>query len=238
MTSHIITAGGKRIELPVGEEDVNRHFSWPGSYTDEILRQINDAKFYEPLFAGQRDLVLFDLGANVGLVSIHASDVCRLIVAVEPSTHFPLLCKLTSPFPHIRPVQCALHSRNEDILLSLCDSNSTAHSTVVPVGPGAMRVQGKTLAGILQPHVSAESSDGKGFRDCMVKVDVEGAEMEALTEEQIKQVHPTVATFYVESHPYGGRGYPENRDILKGRFESQGYAVQVIDNQAIIARRK
>lgn len=238
MTSHIITAGGKRVELPVNEEGARQHFSWPGSYTDEILRQINDARCYAPILDGKRDLIMFDIGANVGLVAIHAYDVCRKIVAVEPSDHFPLLCKLTSPYPNIFPIQAALHPRDEPVSLCLCDQNSTAHSTVVPVGGRSMTVNGQRLSTLLKPHLCDPGSGGHVGFECLVKVDVEGAEMVSLTESEISQVRDSVATFYVEAHPWGGGGYPENRDILKRRFESQGYSVETPDHQSIIARRR
>ena len=237
MTSHIITAGGNRLEIPM-DEDTRRHFAWPGSYTDEILRQINEAKFYEPLFAGRKDLVFFDIGANVGLVSLYAQDVCRFIVAIEPSSHFPLLCKLASPYKNILPVKVAMHSRDDPVSLCLCDTNSTGHSVAVKVGSNSMMVNGQRLSTILRPYLMASSFEKHPGRVDVIKVDIEGGEMDSLNETELQLVSGVVDAFYVECHPVGGINYPEECHIIKRRLENHGYSVEVVPDCRIIARRK
>lgn len=231
MTKHVKTAGGSRLEFDLSHVGTRAHFEWPGSYTDAILSQINDGCWYGPLFNGRRDIVFVDLGANIGLVTLYAQDVCRRVLAVEPSAHFPLLCHLTKPFPHVTCLQAALHPRNEPVELCLCGENSTAHSTVVPVGGTSVTVVGKTLTSILKPLI-----DECGVVD-IVKVDVEGAEIPSMTDYELGLYNNYVRAYYVEAHNFGGRGYVENRDDLISRLARQGYIVQVMSHEAIIARR-
>lgn len=224
--THIVTATGAKYEIPMEDARVRAHFEAPSSYTDEILRQINEAKFYDPIFKGRSDLVFFDIGANIGLVSLYAQDVCREVVAVEPSEHFVVLRKLAEPFPHIRPTQWALHSRNAPVELKLFEGNTTGHSTVIPVGSKSMIVPGATLSVLLggAPHID------------VVKVDIEGAEMTCLTDEELDKVRDKVSIFYVEAHSIPGQTFEQSQDILYDRLKRHGYATSKTDNWGIIAK--
>lgn len=238
MTKHLITAGGNRIEFDLSHPGVRSHFEWIGSYTDEILRQINEAKFYEPLFKGRKDLVFFDIGANVGFVSLYAQDVCRFIMAIEPSNHFPLLCHLTAPYHNILPVKVALNNQDGPVSLSMCPTNSSSHSTVVPMGGPSVSVNGQRLSTILKPYLMSSSFETQAGRVDVVKVDIEGAELDCLTDDELAKVSQSVDLFYVENHPVRGISYQQNCETMRQRLERHGYAVEVVPDCRIIARRK
>lgn len=226
MTKHILTANGARYEIPMEDPEVRRHFEAPSSYTDEILRQINEARFYDPLFKGQKDLVFYDIGANVGLVSLYAQDACCKIFAVEPSEHFNVLSKLAKPFPNIVPLQRALNDHNGPVPLRLFEGNTTGHSLVLPVGSTSMIVSGVTLSVLLAAHNHVD----------VVKVDIEGAEMTAINDEELEKIRGKVTTFYIEAHCLTNQSFEKSQEILCQVLTRHGYTTTKTDNWGIIAR--
>lgn len=233
MRTEIQTAGGQTLQLPLNDTGAQQHFNYAGSYTDELLRQINDEKIYKGIFEpGRKDHVFLDIGANIGLVSIHAHDVCRYVVDIEPSTHFPMLVYMVRHYPNILPIPVALHSSNDPVNLWFCDSNTTSHSTAVAVGGRTTTVTGQTLAMILAAYFPADMIVD------VAKIDVEGGEFASLTTEQIMGAKNKVKLYYVETHPSAGMNHITVRDILTGRFESAGYEVERWPSGTLIARQR
>jgi len=226
--THIQTAGGNRLELPLEDGPVRRHFSDPASHTDTILRQINDEKIYEPVFRGRRDLIFVDIGANVGLVSLYAQDVCRFILAVEPSPHFSLLEKLCGHYPHILFIQVAMAPRNEPVTLRLCDGNTTGHSLIHKFPGSDLAVPGETLKTILENYVLFPRVD-------LVKVDVEGAEYDCLTEMEIGACRTRVQSYFVETHEPDPSRRVSDRDRMIARFTRCGYHATPLADDRFIA---
>ena len=56
------------------------------THTDIIIDQLNRGLFDRFMPKGT-DLVMVDLGANIGLWTLYAKDSCKKLVAVEPATH-------------------------------------------------------------------------------------------------------------------------------------------------------
>ena len=68
-----------------------------------------------------------------------------------------------------------------------------------------------------------------------VKVDVEGAEIFCLTNEEIQKTKGKVRTFFVECHPSQNYGMDECLSILLQRFLNNGYKVETLDYQTFTA---
>ena len=84
MKHFYITAGRQMREIPMDLELVANHVNRAASNVQGLLDQINLEVMYDFAFRGKQNLTFLDLGANIGLVSLHALDVCDRIVAVEP----------------------------------------------------------------------------------------------------------------------------------------------------------
>lgn len=229
MNRQLITAGGKTIEFPEKDFWLQRHLNHPGSYADTILDQINRRQLYRPLFAGMKDILFVDVGANVGLVSLHAQDVCRQVVAVEPSDHFDLLGHVCRPYPNIFPLKYALSDRDGPVTLWMCEGNSTMNSTMASVGGRSLTVEGFTLTSLLNiPPMAGRVVD-------IVKLDIEGAEMAALNDAALAAGRESVRYFYVEVHPLYGATMEQNVSTLERKFQAHGFSTTRLPENAILA---
>lgn len=192
MRPHIITATGRKIELPMFDPVVSAHVNNPNSCTGTLFNEINEQQLYAPLFQNKKDLTFLDIGANIGLVSLYAVDSCSRIVAVEPAREtFDVLKAVTLKFPNIEPVNAALAPKDEDCEFFENDINSTASSTVNTYG-ALTSVAGLKLTSILRIY-QLEHVD-------VAKIDAEGAEGGSLTFDELEAVSPIIKSLYIETH--------------------------------------
>jgi hypothetical protein len=68
-----------------------------------------------------------------------------------------------------------------------------------------------------------------------VKCDIEGSEMVAITRETIEPVKGVVKAWFLEVHRTSAGTHEENRNVLKGVFESCGYTVELIGFDTLYA---
>lgn len=222
----IIQIKGKAY--PVSKQ-MQEHFSVPIQHANTIVEQINsgmyDRWFKEP------NMVCFDFGANVGLVSLYMLNYCKELHCVEPTpSHHNLLKELI--MANIKDGQkvvfhdTALTGKNEIVLFASGHATENKVTSADGYGANKIQVQGKTL----NNHLSQCNQ----FVD-FCKVDIEGGEMMALTVNELKQAREKVKQFFVEVHPGFGGGMDENRNELVSRFEQAGYKTEIIDYQTIYA---
>ena len=223
-------ANGIGIKIPDFDPVVATHCNKASSYIDFLLGQINDEKIYAPLFAGRGGLVFLDLGANIGLVSLYASPACTKIVAVEPDPNtFLVLKSITLGTTVIEPVQAALAPKNGPCQFYMNDVNVTASSTVNTYGTETT-VNGLHLMGILHQN-QLEHVD-------VCKVDVEGAEGESLTYEELHAAAPAVDSYYIETHNCPKSTWETKMASLVYRLVRSGYSKIFITGATLWATKK
>jgi len=202
---------------------MQNHFSIPINHANTILTQINSG-MYNRWFEGKKDLVCIDFGANVGLVSLYMLPACKELICVEPTpSHHVLLTELVKGAtysPH------ALTGKDEEVVFITGHSTENKVSSADGYGNGKITIQGKPLK-----YFTSLTKSKIDF----CKIDIEGAEMIALTSGNIASVKGKVKVFFVEVHPAYNGGMDENREELIKRFESNGYKVEVLDYQTIVA---
>ena len=94
-------------------------FNNPKNYTNITLKQINEERMYDPIFANRSDMVVLDLGANCGLFSLYAHDSCSRLIAVEPTPNtLTVLEEMTAGHDNITVVQAAVGPDNEMVALT------------------------------------------------------------------------------------------------------------------------
>ena len=198
---------------------MQKHFVEPINHAQTILNQINSG-MYSRWFECKKDLTCIDFGANVGLVSLYMQPACKELYCIEPTpSHFDLLIELLFD-TNAMLTQTALTETTEIV------SFLANHSTENKVSElGTIKVLGKPLSYYLKQT--------KNIVD-FCKIDIEGGEMKALTTSELKKSKGKVRTFFVEVHPTE-KGIDENRIELISRFESNGYKVEVLDYQTLIA---
>lgn len=184
---------GSTVALnPSGSKIIGEHLESPFTMTDEMIRQINALGLYNALFKGKSGLTFLDIGANIGLVSIFASPACQKIVAVEPDRLNAGVCKLlTEPFPQVKTIEAALFSKTGMEHMSVHGKDYSRHSLVRKFEKGKDRVVRTYTFDDLLEAADIEKVD-------VCKVDIEGAEMFALTSDVLTAA--PVEVWYIEIH--------------------------------------
>ncbi len=225
-----------KIKTPNGEDrtvllssDMTRHFSIPINHANTILNQINNG-MYDKWFAGKKDLRCVDFGSNVGLVSLYMLPACKELFCVEPTpSHHSLLKELIGENVNVHLSNNALHSANEYVVFMTGHSTENKITSVDGYGNGKIEVTGITLSSYL--GLSGADREIIDF----VKCDIEGGEIFALTEKELKKTRGKIRTFFVECHPTNNYGMDDCREELIKRFKKNGYTIEVVDYQTFAA---
>lgn len=222
-----VTVNGKDYLLSA---DMTRHFSIPINHAHTILNQINSG-MYAKYFEGKKDLRCIDFGANVGLVSLYMAQFSNELYCVEPTpNHFKLLKELLDANCgecNVHYYDTALNGANEPVYFRVNQSTENKIATVNDAT--TIKVHGVTLSSFLQA-----SNAEKEIID-FVKCDIEGGEIFALTDEELKKTRGKIRTFFVECHPSNNYGMDECLSILLQRFLNNGYKVETLDYQTFTA---
>lgn len=187
------TAGGKVINKKITDEQIVNHFNNPINCTTAIIEQINDEHLYN-WFDNKKDLTILDCGANIGLFTLHISDVAKKIVAVEPTpSHISIFKKLTTDLTNVNLVEAALGQNDGETFFYFDPHNSTCNSIMVGSNHSHYQlVKTKKLKTILDEN----KLDVVDF----AKIDIEGSEIYSLTKENIEQTEKRIKTWFIETH--------------------------------------
>jgi FkbM family methyltransferase len=212
--------------------DIAAWFDNPENYTDVILKQINEDRMYDPIFAGRTDMTVLDLGANCGLFSLYAADSCKKLIAVEPTPKtFDVLQEIVRDHANITPLQLAVGPHNEMISFFI-NENSTTNSMLNRNGTET-QVQCMTLETLF--HM--QGLDHVDF----IKCDIEGSEMQALTDATLGPVADKVKFWFVEVHQTDVKDHAwpgnlgANRQQLAELFQRHGYQTDMVIHDQLFA---
>jgi len=78
----IITSLGNTISIDLEDEEIMNHIFDNTSCAKIIIRQINNDRLYDPFFKDKKDLVILDIGANIGLFTLYAQDSASKLISV------------------------------------------------------------------------------------------------------------------------------------------------------------
>ena len=194
------------------------HFDDPRNYADLILNQINTEKLYLPYL--KQHSIIFDIGANIGLFSLHCVDCASVIYSFEPTPqHFNLLTEFTKPYANIKPVNVAISDKDADIDFYMSDNNTTMNSIINHYGK-KVTIKARSILSFIQEQ-NIEKVD-------FIKCDIEGSEMIALTLETVSQLYRYVDKWFIEVHATPNASIDYNRNILKNIYEKVGYKCELI----------
>ena len=188
----IITSSGENIKLDITDDEIDKHLNDEKTCAKIIIRQINTERIYDRFLKDKKDLVILDIGANVGLFTLYAKDSASRVVSVEPTpSHQHLFEKIAGKYENVELVKAALSNKDEDINFYICNYNSTCNSLVEREGD-VLKVEGLTFNSLLKKN-NLEHVD-------FCKIDIEGSEMIAITEENLKPVYDKIDRMFIEVH--------------------------------------
>ena len=196
------------------------HHNTPHSKTTAILEQFQNG-FYSFLEDNQ-EVVMVDLGANIGLFSLYMSSICSEIYSVEPTpSHIEIMKDLLDKLQvkNIFPNQVAIHTKNGEEEFQLNSSNSRMNSFlrhgIDPGGTDSVTVPTTTLADFIKNTVKKRVN--------FVKMDIEGFENIIVHDPSFEEAIKEIDAIYVEVHDFEGVGkMEENVNRVVERLESLG----------------
>src|SRR5260370_2574379 len=172
-----------------------------------------------------RPLKVVDVGANVGALSLPLGAAgCRVLAIEALSSNFILLAQacLANRLSRVTPVHAAAYDKPSIVSMS----GNRAWGGINVVSPEGPQVYADTLANVMRLH---------GFTDAdIVKIDIEGAELAALTgfERIIMQNNNLDVIYESNSHTCNIFGYT-TQDLMH-RFESLGFRCYVMRNGTLV----
>lgn len=188
-----------------------------------IYKEIYLEGVYVDMFNTRKDMVVLDIGANIGIVTQYMRDYCKKVYAVEPSTeHFEALSKNIefNKWTNVVPIKAAIAEKNGEMELSLNKWNRTCHSlNVIAKGGRKEKVRVMDFETLLKEN----KIDHVDF----CKFDVEGYEEPILTGESFRRCFDRIDKIMVEFH------FPTFPKIVEHMIKI-GYKAKRYDSSAVI----
>lgn len=189
----------------------------------EYFRVVHHGGETEYLAAMLRDLreddVLFDVGANVGLVALHAAKICRT-VAFEPDPSFKHRLEVNAALNPDRPFDIeafAISDSNASVALYTDGDAGNSPSLVHQRGENnSVSVSGRTLDTLL--------TEGRLPHPTVIKLDIEGAEILALRGAEDLLAGPRrPRALFIEVHDTFLPGFGSSADEVYALLKGFGY---------------
>lgn len=184
-------------------------------------------KIYEPYLQGKSNLNILDIGANIGVTAYYFSHFGH-VWSVEPSSeHFAILetmIKFNRLDDKITPINKAIYIKQGQYEFHH-NKNKTMFSL-----HGAVDDQSTPIEKVEAIPLDQLFEENKIEHIDLLKLDVEGSEVEIFSSEGFAKVAPKIDMIITETHSWNGR----NPNQIKDALESNGFKVKTIPNDASI----
>ncbi len=189
-----------------------------GSETDYTAAMIADLR---------KDDVLFDVGANVGMVALHAAKICQ-VVAFEPDPYYGGRLKNNMALNPNRPFTI------ESVAVSDKDGSLTLHTEGgAGTSPSLVRQRGETASVVVSGRsLDSLIAEGRLPRPTVIKLDIEGAEILALRGGLGLLSGPNrPRALYVELHDTFLGGFESSADEVYELLREFGYTKKIYSSK-------
>jgi len=169
------------------------------AYIPEILKEMYRDCVYDPYLKGKKDLVILDLGANIGMFSYYAYDMAKIIYAVEPSKmHFEALSKMIeyNGMKRVKAIKKAVSHKTGQTTFFHND-NVTMFSLKPEVNS---RPQDAEIVETISLDKFFEENKIKHLD--FLKIDIEGSEAEVFASEGFEKVANKIDVIMGEFHTW------------------------------------
>jgi len=219
---------GNTQPFPAHTEYMNGLF-WNGDIEENYIGQQASEIFkdgiYNQFIGDKKDLVIFDIGANIGMFTLYARNKAKMIYAMEPAVeHFECLSKMVefNKLSNVTLIKKAISNYNK-ISTFFHHPNKTSHSLYA--------IDSNYITG--QEEVECIRMD-KLFEDYKIdhvdfmKFDAEGIESEVFGGDGFTNVVDKIDNIFFETHDWMNRNEHQVIDSLK----IKGFNVVPIPNEA------
>jgi FkbM family methyltransferase len=218
------------MEPPIQAPQTQAFFFTPPLVTaawGHIMEELWKSRIYDPYLPIRKEgSVALDIGANVGLVTYYLAQHFDKVYSLEPfSAHFNNLLRMLNfnRLTNVEPIKKAIHIKEGIFGFGSAGNNQTTKSLHMATWGGK------------EPEEQVETiTFEKLFKDYeiehidLMKLDVEGSEIELLSHSGFRAVAPKIKTIVVERHGWTGR----NPNQLDEALKNAGFKVGNIPNSA------
>lgn len=204
------------------------------NFWGHIFEELYKSRIYDPYLPVRKEgSVALDIGANVGLVSYYLAQHFEKVYSIEPSTeHMQNLALMLNynKLTNVIPIQKAIYIENGKFGFGGPKDNTTMRSLHMATwqdGKPEEQVETITLQKLF--------TDYKIEHVNLMKLDIEGSEIEVLSHPTFKTVAPKIDIIIIERHGWSGRHPNQLNEALK----NNGFTVEQIPNNAdlVVAKR-
>ncbi len=171
--------------------------SFSSTAIPKIYNEIYTERIYNRILNRKRDLVIVDVGSNIGLTVQYFLGHAKQVYAIEPeSTNYEALVKNIefNGWNNVTPIKAAIAEKDGEMDLNINPTNKTSHSFFYKHGRGTEKVRVITFETLFKEN-NIEKID-------FMKLDIEGYETIVLLGEDFKKMVEKINSFIVEFHDY------------------------------------
>lgn len=205
--------------------------NWEKHFIPYIYKEIYLEGIYIDIMNGKKDLVIMDVGANIGCTVQYFRNYAKKVYAVEPSTeHFAALKKNKeyNNWDNVEVFKVALTDHDGEANLNLNEFNHTMHSIMPLSGTEHAKVNGWTTGETVKTQTLATFLKENVIEDIdFMKLDCEGVEDEILRHPSFKEVAPRIKSIMIEMH------HPSFPELVK-YMQELGYTARRYPSSAVI----
>lgn len=187
-----IKLGG--IFYPTNDEN-GKQIPFDTLYLPYIWKEIYFDSIYTDILNGKKDMVIVDVGSQIGLTVKYFQPYCKKLYAIEPSTEsYTALVKNKefNDWDNVETFNLALADRDGEMTLNKLDSNRTCHSLNNDYGQGGEKVETMRFDTFMEKN--------KIFEVDFCKFDVENMEDVILRSEGFLKIADRIKSIEVEFH--------------------------------------
>lgn len=191
-------------------------------YIPYIYREIYFEGIYVDVLNGKKDMVIVDVGSNIGVTVQHFRDHAKKVYAIEPSSeHFEALKKNKefNGWDNVEVFNMAIAGKDGEVTMHKNDSNRTCNSYVLNYSGESQSVKAQTFKTFIEEN-KIEQID-------FCKFDVEGAENDILYSQGFIDVADKFKAIEIEFH------FPDWTNLVKHMI-SLGFEARRYDSSAIV----
>lgn len=199
---------------------------WESLFIPYIYKEIWMEGVYVDILSERKDLVIVDIGANIGITVDHFRKYAKKVYAVEPSPeHFAALAKNKefNKWDNVELFNYALADKDGEMEFHQSVGNRTMNSLTTSALPGRFNEDIKVKTKSIDHFFEEAGIDQVDF----MKFDPEGAEDMILRSEGFRKIAPKVKAIEVEFH------FPTWQNLVQYMIDL-GYQAKRYEASAII----
>jgi FkbM family methyltransferase len=204
---------------------------WEKHFIPYIYKEIYLEGIYIDILRDRKDMVILDIGANIGCTVQYFRDYAKKVYAIEPSTeHFDALSKNReyNEWDNVEIFNLAMSGKDGEEYLSLNEANHTMHSLMPREGDSNAARAGWTSGERVKTQTFATFMKENNIDHIdFVKLDCEGVEDDILRHESFKEIAPKIKSMLIEMH------HPNFPDLVK-YMQELGYSAKRYPSSAVI----